>query len=79
MKRGRQSSNVEDRRGGQSTWESAKAILTLQKDNFLMDVGMYAPSAPIQELSRNFTKSANPAGTPMSENAPFHAELRKGF
>ena len=74
MKKGRQSSNVEDVRGGQSFGSALMGGLRQMGTAFDP-----IPNESAAQLSQKFTKSGNPAGAPRMDNADIHSQLRKGF
>lgn len=74
MKKGRQSTNVEDMRAGQSFGSALMGGLRQMGTAF----SSY-PKESMQELNDKFTKSGNPAGQELPLPSDYHAQLRKGF
>ena len=73
-KGGRQSTNVEDIRSGQSFGSALIGGLRQMGTAFHS-----VPKESIQDLSNKFTKSGNPAGQELPKSPDYHNELRKGF
>lgn len=74
-KTGRQSTNIDDQRGGQSFGSALMGGLRQIGTAFRGR----EDSRSIQEISNAFTNARPPAGQALPQSADYHQELRKGF